>query len=138
MIRFLAMICAFASPLSAETVVAARTIPAQTLISAEDLAIKEGDTVGGESDPLLFVGMETIVAVYAGRPLRVTEVGFPAIIERNQIIPLIFESGGLQISTEGRSLARAGPGEIIRVMNMTSRSTVSAKIGADGVAYVFQ
>lgn len=138
MIRAIVASFCFALPVSAETVVAARTIPAQTLIAPEDLAFKEGDTAGGESDPLLFVGMETRVALYAGRPISVADVGFPAIVDRNQIIPLIFQSNGLMISTEGRSLARAGPGEIIRVMNLSSRTTVSARIGEDGVAYVSQ
>lgn len=138
MTRLLFILCLWSTNALAETVVAARTIPAQTLISAEDLLLREGDTDGGETDPLLFVGMESRVALYAGRPIRVGDVGFPAVVERNQIIPLVFSSNGLKISTEGRSLARAGPGDIIRVMNLTSRSTVSAKIGSDGVAYVTQ
>ena len=138
MIRALAIFCLWASSASAEIVVAARTLPAQTIITRDDLLINKGSAMGGESDPLLFVGMESRVALYAGRPIRVGDVGFPAIVERNQILPLIYRSNGLMISTEGRSLARAGPGEIIRVMNLTSRSTVSAKIGTDGIAYVTQ
>ena len=138
MIRTLAIFCLWASSASAEIVVAARTLPAQTIITRDDLLINTGSAMGGESDPLLFVGMESRVALYAGRPIRVGDVGFPAIVERNQILPLIYRSNGLMISTEGRSLARAGPGEIIRVMNLTSRSTVSAKIGTDGIAYVTQ
>lgn len=135
MIRALAL-CLLATPISAETVVAARTIPAQTLIAPDDLLLRNVTIVGGESDPLLFVGMEARVALYAGRPIRAGDVGFPAIVERNQIIPLIFLQHGLKIATEGRSLARAGPGEMIRVMNLSSRSTVSARIGEDGAAYV--
>lgn len=138
MIRLICFLVCLALPANAETVVAARTIPAQSVISAEDLAFQDGDLPGGESDPLLFVGMEARVALYAGRPINIADVGFPAIVDRNQIIPLIFQSNGLMISTEGRSLARAGPGEIIRVMNLASRTTVSARIGDDGVAYVSQ
>lgn len=138
MIRF---ICAFAflsSPVLADTVVAARTIRAQTLIATDDVVVREGTTAGGESDPLLFIGMESRVALYAGRPIRVADVGFPAVIERNQIVPLIFQTSVLRIATEGRSLGRAGPGEMVRIMNLASRTTVSARIGADGIAYVFQ
>jgi flagella basal body P-ring formation protein FlgA len=138
MIRIVSLLCLLGLPSFAETLVAARTIPAMTILAPEDLILKEGDSVGGETDPLLFVGMETRVALYAGRQVNVGDVGFPAVVERNQIIPLIFVRNGLRISTEGRSLARAGPGEIIRVMNLTSRSTVSAKIGVDGVAYASQ
>lgn len=137
MIRLLILIL-LGSPAAAETIVAARTIPAQTLIALDDLLLRDVTIAGGESDPLLFVGMESRVALYAGRPIRVGDVSFPAVVERNQIIPLIFVRNGLKISTEGRSLARAGPGEMIRIMNLASRSTVSARIGEDGAAYVSQ
>lgn len=138
MIRAIIFLALLAQPVIAETVVAARTIPAQTLIEPTDLVLRDTTIAGGESDPLLFVGMESRVALYAGRPIRVADVGFPAVIERNQIVPLIFLGGGLKIATEGRSLGRAGPGEMVRIMNLASRSTVSARIGADGIAYVSQ
>ena len=125
-----------ASPLTAETLVASRTLPAQTVIQVTDLALKDITIDGGETDPALFVGMETRVALYAGRPIRATDVGFPAVVDRNQLIPLVYDHGGLLIRTEGRALGRAGPGEVIRVMNMASRNTVSARIGEDGAAYV--
>lgn len=138
MIRFIALLLCFASPAVAETVIAARTIPAQTLITADDLLIRDVEVAGGTSDPLLLIGMEARVALYAGRAVRPADVGFPAVVDRNQIVPLIYDSGGLLISTEGRSLGRAGVGEMIRVMNLASRSTVTARIGEDGAAYVSQ
>ncbi len=138
MIRLIFALVFLGSTASADTVVAARTIPAQTIIAPEDIVMRDGTIAGGESDPLLFVGMEARVALYAGRPIRAGDVGFPAVIERNQIVPLIFQNSSLRIATEGRSLGRAGPGEIVRIMNLASRTTVSARIGADGIAYVFQ
>ena len=39
-------------------------------------------------------------------------------------------------TAEGRALDRAGPGDVIRVMNLSSRTTVSARVGLDGAAYV--
>lgn len=136
--HLVAMLAMCASPALSETVVAARTIPAQTLIGPEDILLRDLTMAGGESDPLLFVGMESRIALYAGRPIRVGDVGLPAVIERNQIVPLIFKRSGLIIATEGRSLGRAGPGEMVRIMNLSSRSTVTARIGADGIAYVSQ
>lgn len=70
--------------------------------------------------------------VVAARTIRLTDVGPPAIIDRNQIVPLIFERAGLRINSEGRSLMRAGPGDIIRVMNLSSRLTVTGKVQPDG------
>ncbi len=134
--RYIAVLCILAAPISADTVVAARTLPAQTLIVAEDLILRDQNVPGSVEVPADIIGMEAKVAIYAGRPIRPGDVGFPAVVERNEIITLHYESSGLVISTEGRALGRAGPGEIIRVMNISSRSTVTALIGADGAGYV--
>ncbi|WP_342077347.1 flagellar basal body P-ring formation chaperone FlgA [Yoonia sp. SS1-5] len=120
----------------ADTVVAARTIPAQSLIMPDDIVMHERDIPGGVKDPATIIGMEARVALYAGRPIRPGDVGFPAVVERNQIIFLHYQRNGLMISTEGRALGRGGPGDIIRVMNLSSRSTVTAQIGTDGAGYV--
>ncbi|WP_420820885.1 flagellar basal body P-ring formation chaperone FlgA [Roseovarius dicentrarchi] len=125
-----------AGPSLADTVVAARTIRAQTLITAQDLAVKSVDVVGAIADPARVVGQEARVALYAGRPIRPGDVGPPALVERNQIIALIYDKSGLSITTEGRSLSRAGPGEMVRVMNMTSRITVTGQVLPDGRVFV--
>lgn len=137
MIRFL-LLLALATPAAADTVVAARTIPAQTLITPGDIQLRDRTVPGGLSDPAEAIGMEARVALYAGRPIMPGDLGAPAIVERNQIITLHFQRGGLMISTEGRALGRAGPGDLVRVMNVSSRSTVTARIGADGAGYVSQ
>lgn len=138
MIRFAFIFMVMAGLANAETIVAARTIPARTLISADDLLMRDLVIPGGVDDPLLIIGMEARVALYAGRPIRPGDVGYPAVVDRNEIIMLIYDQGGLIITTEGRALGRAGPGEIIRVMNLSSRHTVSARIGVNGAAYVSQ
>jgi flagella basal body P-ring formation protein FlgA len=102
----------------------------------EDIIVNSRTIPGGVSDPHEIIGMEARVALYAGRPIRAGDVGFPAVVERNQIIALHYNLHGLLISTEGRALGRAGPGDTIRVMNISSRSTVTAQVGADGAAYV--
>lgn len=136
MIRALACLLLLSGPALADVVVAVRTIPAQSVIGPDDVALREMDVPGGIDDPQLIVGMEARVALYANRPVRPADVGFPATVSRNQIITLVFRRGGLLISTEGRALDRAGPGDVIRVMNLASRNTVTARIGADGVAHV--
>lgn len=136
MIRTILFFLLLGQTAAAETIVAARTIQAQTIITATDLTIQEGLISGGETDPALFIGMEARVALYAGRPIRIGDVGFPAVVDRNDLISLIYQNNGLVIQTEGRALGRGGVGETVRVMNMASRNTVSARIGPDGAAYV--
>jgi flagella basal body P-ring formation protein FlgA len=136
MIRLVVLLLGLAAPAAAEVVVASRTIPARSVIGPEDLAMRDQVIPGAVADPAQIIGMEARVALYAGRPIRPEDVGFPATIERNQIVTLIYQSTGLLISTEGRALDRAGPGDAIPVMNLSSRNTVTAVIGIDGAAYV--
>ena len=49
---------------------------------------------------------------------------------------LLETEDGLRILTEGRALARGGVGDVIRVMNLSSRTTVSGRIAADGSVHV--
>ena len=130
LLTFLIVVMAQAS--WADTLVPVRTIRAKQVITAEDLAYKSVDIAGAFSDPDDLIGQEARVSLYAGRPIRPGDVGPPAIVERNDLILLKFRRGGLLISTEGRSLGRGSEGDIIRAMNLASRSTVSGRIGADG------
>lgn len=136
MIRLCLILSVCAGPGFADIVVAARTIRPQTIIGPQDLIMRDLTVPGAVADPQLLIGMETRIALYANRPIQPGDVGFPATIDRNQLITLIYQSDTLLISTEGRALDRAGPGDMIQVMNLTSRMTVTARIGADGAAYV--
>lgn len=125
-----------AAPAAAEIVVPVRTIPPQTVVLAEDLTLSDASVPGAASDLAQVIGLEAHVALYPGRPIRPQDLGPPAVVERNALVTLIYQRGNLLITAEGRALDRAGPGEVIRVMNTESRSTVSARLGVDGAAYV--
>lgn len=124
-----------ALPARADTIVALRTIRAQEILGPADLQIQPGP---GPSDLSLddLIGKEARVALYPGRPVRVADVGPPALIDRNQIVPLIYVRGGLRIVTEGRALARAGAGEPVRVMNLASRANLTGRVTSDGQVLV--
>lgn len=123
-------------PALADSLVATRVIKAQTELTAEDMTLVAMDIPGALSDAAAAIGQEARVAIYPGRPIRLGDLGQSALVERNQIIPLAYVAGGLTILTEGRALSRGGVGAVIEVMNLASRTTVSAEIGADGVARV--
>ncbi|MGR3758467.1 MAG: flagellar basal body P-ring formation chaperone FlgA [Tranquillimonas sp.] len=134
----LAAIAAGAPPaaVQAETLVAARTLRAQTVLGPQDVAVVAGEVPGALRDPAQAVGLESRVALYAGRPIRPGEIGPPALIDRNQIVQLVYASGPLRISAEGRALDRGAAGETVRVMNLSSRTTVAGMIRADGAVVV--
>lgn len=121
---------------SADTVVAARTLRAGTLLTGADLAMIAEDVPGAVSSLDEALGQEARVNLYAGRPIRPGEIGPAALVERNQIVTLVYDQNGLTIATEGRVLDRGGVGDRIRVMNLGSRNTVTGTVGEDGRVYV--
>lgn len=127
---------ALAGAARAEIVVPGRNIPARSLIAAGDLVLRADDVPGALADPAAVAGMEARVTLYANRPIRPGDIGPPAVVERNQTVTLVFRRGILSITTEGRALDRAGPGDLIRVMNLASRNTVPARIDSSGNAHV--
>ncbi|MBJ6371898.1 flagellar basal body P-ring formation chaperone FlgA [Sedimentitalea arenosa] len=125
--------CLLTAPeLTADILVPVRTIRAKEIVSADDLVPKDVEIEGALSDVRDIVGQEARVALYAGRPVRPGDVGPPAIVSRNDLVTLVFLKGGLRIATEGRALGRGSEGEIIRAMNLSSRTTVSGRIQSDG------
>ena len=121
-----------AAVLGDEAVVATRTIRSQTVLALTDLAIGRQDIPGGFTDPAQLVGLEARVVLYAGRPIRPGDVGAPALVTRNQVVPLVYETAGFRIVTEGRVLGRGAEGDRLRVMNLSSRTTVTGTVTAEG------
>lgn len=135
--RWFVLLLALAGPAaSQETVIAAGTIRGATLIGPADVAVIEGATPGALSDITQAIGMEARVNLYPGRPVRPGDLRPPAIVERNEIVSLRYNYGGLLVMTEGRALDRAAAGEALRVINLASRQTVTATATAPGLVTV--
>lgn len=130
------LLAVLAEPALAETVVATRTIRPQEIVTAADIRIDPANISGAHMLATEVLGLEARVALYPGRPIMRGQLGLPALIDRNQIIELVFQKGGLRIVAEGRALGRGGAGERIRVMNIASRTTLFGTISDEGYVYV--
>ncbi|SFJ42520.1 flagellar basal body P-ring formation chaperone FlgA [Jannaschia pohangensis] len=133
MIRLvLPLVIACAQSAAAQSVTVVQPVRAGTALVADDLAFREVSDPNGFSDPRDLIGLEARVNLYPGRAILVRDVGLPTVIDRNAVVPLIFRRGGLTITLEGRALSRAGAGEQVRVMNLSSRTTVTGVATASG------
>ncbi len=127
----LALIVA-APPAGADILLATTTIRAQSLIGPGDIDIAKGEAAGLAASPDDVVGKEARVTIYAGRPIRLADLGAPALVDRNQLVTLVFRQGVLSMTADGRALDRAGAGETVRAMNLGSRNVVTGRVAADG------
>jgi flagellar basal body P-ring formation protein FlgA len=124
--------------LAAETVVALRTLRAKTIIAPDDVGLSadvaahayavEG-AARGTGD---VIGRETRIAIFRGQPVRLADLGDPALVERNQTVPLVFRQGALEIHADARALDRASAGQTLRVMNLASRAVITGQVMPDG------
>lgn len=128
----LSLFIVMATSAHADIVVASRIIKAQEILTAADLVMGEGEDPNLISTPSDIVGMEARITLYAGRAIRIEDLVRPAVVDRNQTVEMIYTRGALTISASGRSLDRAATGETIRVINNSSRITVSARVTAPG------
>jgi flagellar basal body P-ring formation protein FlgA len=134
MMRLLTLIALLGCPIeaAADSIVATHTIRAQSVLSAEDFTLVDADIPGALTDADAAIGLEARVTLYAGRPITADDLGAAALVERNQTVSLVYRSGGLSILTEGRALTRGGAGDVIKVMNLASHTTVTGTIDIDG------
>ena len=136
MIRLSALLALMAGPVLADSVMVAQPVRAGTVLTADDLAFSDAVAEDGFDDPRDLVGLEARVNLYPGRPVQARDVGLPTVVQRNATVPLVFNRGGLTITLEGRALGRAGEGEPVRVMNLSSRNTVTGIATSDGAVVV--
>ncbi|MDO5648309.1 flagellar basal body P-ring formation chaperone FlgA [Paracoccus sp. (in: a-proteobacteria)] len=114
---------------------AARTLPAGTVLTAADLRAVDS-TRPGLTDPAQAIGLQTRILIQEGRPIHATLLQAPRLVSRNQIVRLSFQRGPLRIETEGRAMSEGAAGDLIRVMNLESRSTITARVMEDGTLAV--
>jgi len=120
----------------ADTLIATRTVRAHTVLTQADVTLVRNSSPSVLTDINNVVGLETRVTLYEGRPINSRDIGPAVIVQRNQVVTLMYRRGGLTISAEARSLGRAGVGESIRIMNLASRQTVTGIVSQDGTVFV--
>ncbi|MDO5658253.1 MAG: flagellar basal body P-ring formation chaperone FlgA [Paracoccus sp. (in: a-proteobacteria)] len=123
--------CLSAGAAHGQSLTAAQHLTAGHVIGPEDLAFAP-DLAGGITEPGDAIGRETRIAIYQGRVIRAADLRNPTLVDRNQIVRVRYQAGGLTITAEARSLGRGGAGDEVRVMNIASRSTLTAMINPDG------
>lgn len=125
-----------AAPAFAASIVPARPIPAHSVVTGADVIVREGTVPGGVSDLEAVLGLEARVTLYPGRPIMAGDLGPPAIVDRNDIVQVIYRRGALSILAEGRALDRGAVGERIRIMNIDSRAVISGVLMSDKTVQV--
>lgn len=120
------------APVLADALLAERTIRPREVIAATDLRAGEIRIPGAVTDPIMAIGQEAVTTIYAGQPVLAAYIAPPAAVERNELVELVFQRGGLFIRAEGRALGRGAVGDRLRVMNISSRTSLTGVVSGPG------
>jgi flagella basal body P-ring formation protein FlgA len=83
-------------------------------------------------DAAKLIGMAARRSIRPDRPVRETDVSAPVLVPRNSLVTLMVETERMRLTAQGRALQDGAKGEVVRVVNTKSNTTVSGVVVADG------
>jgi flagellar basal body P-ring formation protein FlgA len=118
-----------------EAAVLARGVERNELIKSSDVVIERRPKaeVGGDVAPRdRAVGMQSRKQLRAGQVLKIADLAKPDLVQRDQSVTLIYESTGLYLTIRGKALENGTEGDVVSVMNLQSKRTVSGVVSGRG------
>jgi flagella basal body P-ring formation protein FlgA len=84
------------------------------------------------TDPDRVIGLAARNAIKPGRPLRVSELIKPEIVQRNENVTIVYQVPGLMLAVRGKALEGGAEGDMIDVVNAQSNRTIRGTIVGPG------
>jgi flagella basal body P-ring formation protein FlgA len=118
----------------------ARDMQAGETVEASSLATIE--VPAGRSSASLVTAANTLVGqvtrrnLRAGAPLFAYDFSKPVVVRKGDLVTIVLEYPGIQLSAQGQATANAGKGDVIALLNTNSRRLVEARITGPGMAVI--
>jgi flagella basal body P-ring formation protein FlgA len=118
-----------------DAAVLARGLERNEILKSSDVLIERrpkaevGNDVAGRDGA---VGMQARRQLRAGQALRVADLAKPDLVTRDQNVTLIYESSGLYLTIRGKALEGGTEGDVVNVLNLQSKRTVSGIVVGRG------
>jgi flagellar basal body P-ring formation protein FlgA len=119
-----------------EVVTLLRPLERGALIKSADVTVERRpraeigrDIVSGSEQA---VGLAARAALQAGRPLRVTDLMKPELVQRNETVTLLYEVPGIVLTVRGKAIEGGAEGDVISVLNEQSKRTVQGVVVGAG------
>jgi flagella basal body P-ring formation protein FlgA len=122
-----------------ETAVLARDVERNEVIKASDVVVERRPRAEVGADPATrdrAVGMQARKALRAGQALRIADLARPDLVTRDQNVTLVYEATGLYLTIRGKALEGGTEGDVVSVLNLQSKRTVSGVVSGRGLVSV--
>jgi len=78
------------------------------------------------------VGMQARRQLRAGQAIRIADLVKPDLVQRDQNVTLVYEAPGIYITMRGKALENGTEGDVVNVMNLQSKRTLSGTVTGRG------
>lgn len=123
-----------------EIPVLARPIARGDIISPSDIVIERVPRTTLRADVITnadqLAGMSARRQLREGTPLTDDELMQPILVQRGDMVTIVFRSPGLTLTTRGRAFSGGARGDVVSVFNIQSKRTVEAEITGPGIVTV--
>jgi flagella basal body P-ring formation protein FlgA len=118
-----------------ETAVLARGIERNEVIKFSDVVVERRPKaeIGGDvASRDRAVGMQARKQLRAGQALKIADIAKPDLVQRDQNVTLTYEATGLYLTIRGKALESGTEGDVVSVLNLQSKRTVSGVVSGRG------
>ena len=121
-------------PALAHDIVAGETVSSSSLTTTEVPAARMSASMITSADTL--VGQVARRNMRASTPLFAFDFAKPILVKKGDLVTMSIDIPGIQLSAQGQAMANAGKGDVISIMNTTSRRMVEARVTGAGTAVI--
>jgi len=121
-------------PALAHDMQAGETVQASSLATIEVPAARTMASLVTAANTL--VGQVTRRNLRSGTPLFAYDFSKPVVVRKGDLVTIVLEYPGIQLSAQGQATANAGKGDVIALLNTNSRRLVEARITGPGMAVI--
>jgi flagellar basal body P-ring formation protein FlgA len=114
-----------------EAAVLTRDVERSEVLKSSDVIVERRPKAAAGNDSATrdrAVGMQMRKQLRAGQALRITDLAKPDLVQRDQNVTLIYETAGLYLTVRGKALEGGTEGDVINVLNLQSKRTVSGAV----------
>jgi flagellar basal body P-ring formation protein FlgA len=118
-----------------EAAVLARSVERNDVLKSSDVMVERRPKAEVGADALSrdrAVGMQARRQLRAGQALKGADVSKPDLVQRDQGVTLIYETPGIHLTVLGKALDNGTEGDVVNVMNLQSKRTVSGVVVGRG------
>jgi len=118
-----------------EAAVLTRTIERNEVIKSSDVVVERRPKaeLGGEAAARdRAVGMQARRQLRSGQPLKLADLAKPDLVQRDQTVTLVYEATGLYLTIRGKALEAGTEGDVVSVLNLQSKRTVTGTVVGRG------